>query len=103
MIHLLNKRLYRGSRGTFIGRPSVLGNPFRLGYDGNREQVLEKYKQYLWNEIKGKTQVYEELLKLAATARKSDLFLECFCFPRSCHGMIIRDAINWINSQDTLA
>ncbi len=28
---------------VFIGRPSKWGNPFIIGKDGTREEVLEKY------------------------------------------------------------
>lgn len=30
----------------YIGRPSKLGNLFVIGRDGNREQVIEKYRAY---------------------------------------------------------
>jgi hypothetical protein len=30
-----------------IGRPSNWGNPFVIGRDGNREQVIEKYRAYI--------------------------------------------------------
>jgi hypothetical protein len=29
------------------GRGSVWGNPFKIGEDGEREEVIEKYKQWL--------------------------------------------------------
>ena len=32
-----------------IDRSSVLGNPFKVGRDGNREEVIRKYREYLWN------------------------------------------------------
>jgi hypothetical protein len=31
----------------YIGRPSNWGNPFVIGRDGNREQVIEKYRAYI--------------------------------------------------------
>ena len=31
----------------YIGRPSKWGNPFVIGRDGNREQVIEKYRAYI--------------------------------------------------------
>ena len=34
-------------KSDYIGRPGVLGNPFAIGRDGNREAVVEKYRTYL--------------------------------------------------------
>jgi hypothetical protein len=47
MIHIENKRTYRGE-GIYVGRKmpglpgSVLGNPFRIGRDGTRVQIICK-------------------------------------------------------------
>ena len=32
---------------VYVSRPSKWGNPYRIGVDGNREQVLKKYREYL--------------------------------------------------------
>ena len=34
---------------VYIGRPSMYGNPFRIGPDGTRQEVLERYEQWLWS------------------------------------------------------
>ena len=48
----------------YIGRPSKWGNPFSIGKDGTREEVIQKYKISLGHnpkllnaigELKGKT------------------------------------------------
>ena len=33
---------------VFIGRPSKWGNPFIIGKDGDREEVIALYRKYLW-------------------------------------------------------
>jgi hypothetical protein len=38
-------------RGIFVGRPSSLGNPFVVGRDGSREEVVDKFRQWLWEII----------------------------------------------------
>lgn len=67
----------------YIGRPSHWGNPFVIGKDGTREEVLEKYKKYMLQnqylvqdlkEIKGKT-------------------LGCWCKPKACHGDVLVELI----------
>lgn len=61
---------------VYIGRPSKWGNPFEIGKDGTRKQVIEKHKKWLptqphlmasLHELKGKK-------------------LGCFCHPLPCHG-----------------
>ena len=34
---------------VYIGRPSFWGNPFSIGKDGNRDEVIEKYENYIRN------------------------------------------------------
>lgn len=31
----------------YIGRPSKWGNPFSIGKDGTRKEVIEKYEKYI--------------------------------------------------------
>ena len=64
---------------VFIGRPSKWGNPFIIGRDGTRSEVISKYREYILNnpelmaaldEIRGKT-------------------LGCYCKPKACHGDVL--------------
>ncbi|MDM7953264.1 MAG: DUF4326 domain-containing protein [Cyanobium sp. CZS 25K] len=32
---------------AYVGRPSPLGNPFQLGRDGSRAQVIASYRRWL--------------------------------------------------------
>jgi hypothetical protein len=33
---------------VYIGRPSRWGNPYRIGPDGDRATVIQKYRRYLY-------------------------------------------------------
>jgi len=70
----------------YIGRPSKWGNPFQIGRDGNREQVIEKYRQWILNNPK----------LLACLSELKGKVLGCWCKPHACHGdvlvQIARDA-----------
>lgn len=63
---------------VYIGRPSKWGNPFSIGTDGTREEVVRKYREWVltqelpFHELKGKT-------------------LGCWCAPRACHGDILME------------
>ena len=35
------------SDAVYIGRPSKWGNPFVIGKDGTRQEVVQKYKDYI--------------------------------------------------------
>ena len=35
---------------VYIGRPSPWGNPFEIGKDGNRQEVVEKYATWIFTQ-----------------------------------------------------
>ena len=63
----------------YIGRPSKWGNPFVIGVDGNREEVIEQYRSWILEQPKLLADIYE--LK--------DKTLGCFCKPKACHGDVL--------------
>jgi len=71
--------LYKEDYTIYIGRPSKWGNPFEIGKDGTREQVLEKYKKYILKK--------PELLSMLPQLKNE--VLGCFCKPKACHGDIL--------------
>jgi len=94
MIYVENKKSF--NCGIYIGRPSVLGNPFKIGKDGNRTEVISKYRTWLWNQIQSKNfKVITELGRLKKYASEGDLHLICHCAPKPCHGDVIKSAIEW--------
>lgn len=60
MIRIENKKTWRDS-GVYIGRPSLLGNPFHIGTHGTRAEVIAQYRVWLWQQIKEQTPVFQEL------------------------------------------
>jgi Domain of unknown function (DUF4326) len=48
-IRVLNKKHIRGSvkNAAYVGRPSIWGNPFVIGKDGSREDVIAKYEAWI--------------------------------------------------------
>ena len=73
---------------VYIGRPSKWGNPFKIGRDGNREEVLEKYRQYLHDNY----ELMRSILSLDGE------ILGCYCKPKRCHGDIIVETIEEITN-----
>ena len=96
---------YRGLDGYFIGRPSVLASPFNIGLHGKRMAVIEKYRTWLWNQIKKEDPiVMDELNRLLELWRgEGRLSLVCFCAPSPCHGDVIASALKWLEERSHLA
>jgi hypothetical protein len=74
VVHCKKKRY-----DVYIGRPSKWGNPYVIGRDGSRAEVIAKYRAYILRtpalvaalpELKGKT-------------------LGCWCSPQACHGDVL--------------
>lgn len=72
-------------KGIFIGRPSKWGNPFVIGKDGTRAEVLRKYRIWLLTQAQLKADAKKEL-------QGKDLV--CFCSPKPCHGDILMQIAN---------
>lgn len=86
MCKVLNK--YKDSipvGAIYIGRPSKWGNPFIIGKDGTREEVLKKFEEYVENRPNFIKEIKEEL-------KGKDLI--CFCAPKACHGSILLKIAN---------
>jgi len=83
--------IYKESYDIYIGRGkgSEWGNPFLIGKDGTREEVIAKYKLYLWQKIKSGVVTKEKLISL------DNKRLGCFCKPQACHGDVIAKAVEW--------
>jgi len=87
-IRIENRHTYNG-KGVYVGRPSVLGNTFRIGRDGDRKTVIKKNLRWLRKKYIERGAVYRELHRLAEMARREDLILICWCAPRACHAYLI--------------
>jgi hypothetical protein len=81
-----------GVAGEYIGRPSPLGNPFVIGRDGDRDEVIRKYRDWLSSLTDGAA--LRELERLRDKYRaEGRLTLVCWCAPKACHGDVIAQAI----------
>lgn len=68
-----------------IMRPSKWGNPFKIGVDGTRAEVIEKFREFVFADPELLEQVRTEL------AGKD---LVCCCKPKACHGDILIEIAN---------
>lgn len=68
-----------------IMRPSVWGNPFRIGGRRDRKSVLQAYAIFL----EGNPELCERARR---ELRGKDLV--CCCFPQACHGTLLLKLAN---------
>ena len=64
---------------VYIGRPTKWGNPFVIGRNGTREDVISKYEDWVVTQ--------PELMQALHELRGKDLV--CFCAPQACHGDVL--------------
>jgi len=64
---------------VYIGRPSKWGNPFSIGIDGTREEVIAKYAEWIVQQPELMNSLYELRGKV----------LGCWCKPKACHGDVL--------------
>ena len=83
-MHRLVVHCKREPHDVYIGRPSKWGNPFTIGKDGTREEVIIKYLKWLKNQ--------PELI--AALPELKGKRLGCWCAPKACHGDMLAKLAN---------
>ena len=74
--------VYLGRAGK--GQDGYFGNPFKIGEDGDRAEVIRKYKRWFWKRV-NEDQEFRNRVKELKGKR-----LGCFCHPMACHGDVIK-------------
>lgn len=73
---------------VYIGRSSdpkhVWGNPFRIGPDGTRDEVIGKYRAWIVTQ--------PDLMARLPELR--DKVLGCWCHPANCHGDVLAELVD---------
>lgn len=79
---VLNARQVGKNRegATYVGRPSKWGNPFVIGEDGDRDEVIRKFEEAIRSNPKMVREAQREL-------RGRDLI--CWCHPSPCHADVL--------------
>ena len=74
-----------------IMRGTPWGNPFVIGRDGDRAEVVARYRVWLWREIQTKPGMGEAVRKLQGRD------LCCCCAPAACHGDVLARAAAYLS------
>lgn len=103
------------SNSVYVGRTRSVGkqypaayhqlsNPFRIGKDGNREEVVAKYRQWLFQRIRiGQSSIRYALLALLEKAEFTGVVLVCHCTNKpegnECHAQVVAKALAWMKRE----
>lgn len=72
---------------VYVGRPSVWGNPFEIGRDGDRAVVIRRYRLWLLGQP-------DLVARARAELRGRDLV--CWCAPLARHGDVLLEVANGV-------
>ena len=72
-----------------VDRKSRWGNPFIMGKHGDRDEVCDRHREWLWRQIK------DGRISLADLAALKDKRLGCHCTPLRCHADTLSAAADW--------
>lgn len=73
---------------VYVGRPTKWGNPFEIGRDGDRADVIRQYRAYIDNLR------YTSDLFVADLDELRGKDLVCWCAPLDCHADILLSLAN---------
>jgi hypothetical protein len=83
MRRVFNRHHNDAPRGAiYVGRPSRFGNPYAIGHDGDRAEVIAKYRAYVLRNPK----LLEDIKR-----RLKGKALICWCWPRACHADVLAE------------
>lgn len=94
MVHLINMHHETcHSNAVRIDRRTRWGNPFIIGRDGSRAEVIEMYRKHIFRQVR------TGLLSLEDLASLHGQDLACWCHPDPCHGEVLISAAAWAHQK----
>ena len=95
MINIINFKNCKGIKNIIrVDRRSILGNPFLMFSEDNREDVCNKYKEYFKLSLSNNKGFKKEVDHLVTIYKETnELNLGCWCYPKRCHAETIREYI----------
>lgn len=87
---ILNTKTDDCRQAAYVARPSPLGNPYAIGPDGNREEVIERYRVWLSARIAER----DPVVCTALLGIRPEQPLSCHCAPAPCHATVIAEVLD---------
>lgn len=73
---------------------SIFANPHKLSPEEQRGDTIQKYKEWLWDELLSERITKKQLLDLDGKD------LVCYCKPKACHGDVVLAAFKWVKENE---
>lgn len=89
----------RAKFDVYIGRAmpgfqaSPFANPFKIGVDGTRAEVIQKYEVWLREQLRNSPFLIKSLMELDGKV------LGCWCAPQRCHGEVLIKIIEELKTE----
>ena len=81
-------------RGIYIGRPTPLGNPYKVDQNTSRDEAVAMYRVWLHKQLETYNPASEMFLDLLEELEANKcLILVCWCAPLKCHGDVIKEML----------
>jgi len=94
VVEILNMKKQKpiGPFDVRVDRASVLGSPYKLHWERDRDEVIDKYNIYFTEQVETNVEFAKELNRLLTIhSRYGKLRLFCHCKPKKCHADIIKE------------
>lgn len=84
------------------GHPaSRLANPFKIKPDGDRPEALQKYREWLEEQMQSDTPARQEIYRIIDLQKATGkLLLLCWCKPNLCHGDVVKEIVEQIINEN---
>ena len=96
MIRIVNLRNYKLNVDEVlirVDRKTVVGNPFYMASETQRDLVCNQYQEYFDKKIKSDENFLSALRDIYKIAKVHDIALGCWCYPKRCHAETIKTYI----------
>ena len=107
MIRVVNLRNYKENDNEVlirVDRSSILGNPYRMFNESQRDKVCDLYEKRFLRIVNGEENnphFRKELKRIYEIAKKHDVALGCWCSPKRCHAETIKEYLDYVLSMTT--
>lgn len=80
---VINKHHGPQKYDVYVGRPSLFGNPYIIGVDGTRSEVIALYREWIEQQVRDDAEVRAGVKALKGKT------LACWCAPAPCHADVL--------------
>lgn len=87
---ILNIKTDDCRHAAYVARPSPLGNPYAIGPDGDRDAVIERYRDWLTARVAER----DPVVCTALLGIHPEQPLSCHCAPARCHAEVIAEMLD---------